>query len=185
MYRLKTIADILKCPGMIPLPSVVQPDRQQCQQCKTMLRKLHCAVENRDRQQFAGQALTVDPIQPCKLCKPLPPHVSRKKDKQEHRQYAKAVVICHAKSAKRITKAATRPLSAACKSRPPLPAFSKTPASLQVCQSCRFLETGPLFPPLTALCRFSLRAKCFFASAAAENRFYFHYAVRGAMENAL
>ena len=48
-------------------------------------------------------------------------------------------------------------------------------------QSCRFLETGSLFPPLAALRRFPLRAKCFSPrTCRGEKRLKFICAVRGA-----
>ena len=73
MYRIKSIADVPKRLGVISLPPVVQPDRQQRQQRQPLLRERHRMTEDRDRQQFTGQALAVDPVQPRKLRKPLPP----------------------------------------------------------------------------------------------------------------
>ena len=95
MYRIKSVANILKCFGMIPLLAAVQPNRNQCQQCKPLLHHFYFISCNCYCVKIAAKNLNIEHRQTHNLPEQAPPVPLMEKIKRQHHQDSCAKVIYH------------------------------------------------------------------------------------------
>ena len=94
--RIKSVAEILKRPVMEPLPSFVEPDRDQRQKGKPLLAQLEAVPEKGKWEHLPAQKLHIDPVEGSDLPQQIPPLPSPEKVKDKYGQHSGAVIVHHA-----------------------------------------------------------------------------------------
>ena len=90
MRGIKGIAEILERLAVVTLFAAIEPNGDQCQHGKALLRKGNCSAKERDLINKTAQQLCVDMPKEDQLCRPLPKVLSAE---EVENQYGKDTCV--------------------------------------------------------------------------------------------